>query len=231
MVGAPRLQAAPACRVTTTPVTSYADMCNRNARQKTPHTPKAILRLPSRRKPLSARSVFGRCIATEYSVLAKLPACQGIPTDDFASHQRCWRFRHTARPPHHRPTRSIQGVALRTRACRLYSLQRRLSRPAGAPCTGFGTCGGRVSASGVCPALRFLNRNPTILSRLRVIVKPFAEVFRNPITSPASRPRCSAALVSGTCLRNPPIMPYAYADVKGLRHSNLPRLRPSPKAP
>jgi hypothetical protein len=29
------------------------------------------------------------------------------------------------------------------------------------------------------------------------------------------------ALVSDARLRNPPIMPYAYADVKGLRESNF----------
>ena len=71
------------------------------------------------------------------------------------------------------PARKVHpGGRPRSRACRLYSLQRRLSRPAGTPRTGTGAFGGFSSTSGVCLALRSLNRNPTILSRCRVIVNP-----------------------------------------------------------
>jgi hypothetical protein len=127
-------------------------------------------------------------------------------------------------PPAASPAHKVHpGGRPRLRACRLYSLQRSLSRPASAPRTRSGTFGGFASASEVCVALRSLNRNPTILSRLRVIVKPFAEALYKPFSAPVARSRRPVALVSDACLRNPPIMPYAYADVKGLRGNNFSR--------
>jgi hypothetical protein len=74
---------------------------------------------------------------------------------------------------------------------------------------------------GVCIALQFLNRNPTILSQPRVIVNPLAEVLCDPSSAPVSRPLRSAGLVSDPRLRNPLILPYAYADVKGLPVGNF----------
>jgi len=78
-----------------------------------------------------------------------------------------------------------------------------------------------LPAAGVCLALRFLNRNPTILSRLGIIVNPFAEALCNPVLAPVSRLRRPEGFVADARLRNPPIMPYAYADVKRLRLGNF----------
>jgi hypothetical protein len=194
-----------------------------NASRKLPPNPVAVSLRRQPGDPPSARSVFGRCIATECSVLAKLPACQGIPMDDYASHTCCWRPRLIARPPHHWPTRSIQGVALdrgladSTRSSAVCQDPLALLVPDSVRSAN--SHSPRESAS--CRDL--FDRNPTILSRLRVIVKPSAEALCKPFSAPVSRPRRSVALVSDACLRNPPIMPYAYADVKGLRSSNVSR--------
>ena len=67
----------------------------------------------------SARSVFGRCIATECSVLAKLPACQGIPTNTVQARDAAGG--RGSRPSAASPAHKVHpGGRPRSRACRLY---------------------------------------------------------------------------------------------------------------
>jgi hypothetical protein len=162
----------------------------------------------------SARSVFGRCIATENSVPTKLPACQGIPTDIPATRERCWRSRPVACPPHFRPARSVQGVALDRGLADFTRSNAVCQDPLVSPAP-HSVLSAELVYPGVCFALRFLNRNPTILSRLWVIVNPFAEAALQAMRASVPSPPARCPSFPRGVLRSPEILPYAYADVKG----------------